>query len=113
MIQGVAGQIASSVGQGVGQSVGQGVGQAASGTRSTLGATSDDAFGALVRGAIERLDQGQRATETEMARAVAGESPDLHRTIIAMQTEELSFQLALQVRNKVVGAYEEIMRMQV
>jgi flagellar hook-basal body complex protein FliE len=70
-------------------------------------------FGSLVRNAVERLEQGQRNSEQEMARAVAGESPDLHRTVIALQTEELSFQLALQVRNKVMGAYEEIMRMQV
>jgi flagellar hook-basal body complex protein FliE len=74
---------------------------------------SDGTFGTLVRGAIEGLDRGQRAAESEMARAVAGESPDLHTTIVALQTADLGFQLALQVRNKVIGAYEEIMRMQV
>jgi flagellar hook-basal body complex protein FliE len=51
--------------------------------------------------------------EREVAAAVTGESPDLHRTIIALQTADLGFQLGLQVRNKLVGAYEEIMRMQV
>ncbi len=40
-------------------------------------------------------------------------SPDLHKTIIALQTADLKFQLGLQVRNKLIGAYEEIMRMQV
>lgn len=70
-------------------------------------------FGDAVRNAIESVDRGQRQAETEIARAVAGESPDLHRTVVALQTADLNFQLALQVRNKVVGAYEEIMRMQV
>lgn len=84
------------------------------GQAGALGAgTSDDTFGSLVKGAVERLDRGQHQVEEEMARAVAGESPDLHRTMVALQTEDLSFQLALQVRNKVIGAYEEIMRMQV
>lgn len=91
-----------------------GVGGAGQTTGGTLGAgTSGDTFGSLVKGAVERLDRGQHQVEEEMARAVAGESPDLHRTMVALQAEDLSFQLALQVRNKVIGAYEEIMRMQV
>ncbi|MFN0088344.1 MAG: flagellar hook-basal body complex protein FliE [Blastocatellia bacterium] len=77
------------------------------------GAPADDSFGSLVRGAFEGLDRSQRGAEAEIARAVAGESPDLHSTIVALQTADLTFQLALQVRNKVIGAYEEIMRMQV
>ena len=72
-----------------------------------------ETFGSLIRSAVESLDRNQQQVEKEIASAVAGESPDLHQTVIAMQTAELSFQLALQVRNKVIGAYEEIMRMQV
>ena len=70
-------------------------------------------FGSVVRDAVESLGQSQKAAEQEVAKAVTGESPDLHRTIIALQSADLSFQFALQVRNKVIGAYEEIMRMQV
>jgi flagellar hook-basal body complex protein FliE len=70
-------------------------------------------FGSLVEGAVAALDRTQKGAEQEIARAVAGESPDLHRTIIALQTADLKFQFALQVRNKLVNAYEEVMRMQV
>ncbi|MBI1761189.1 MAG: flagellar hook-basal body complex protein FliE [Acidobacteria bacterium] len=87
-------------------------GTAGQATGGALG-TGDGSFGSFVRGAVERLDRGQHTVEEEMARAVAGESPDLHRTMVTLQAEDLSFQLALQVRNKVIGAYEEIMRMQV
>ena len=73
----------------------------------------DSSFGSVVRNAVESLDRSQKGAETEIARAVAGESPDLHRTIVALQSADLSFQLALQVRNKLIGAYDEIMRMQV
>ena len=72
-----------------------------------------EAFGSLMRDAVDSLDRNQQQAEQEMARAVAGESPDLHRTVVALQTAELDFQLGLQVRNKVITAYEEIMRMQV
>lgn len=70
-------------------------------------------FGAAIKDAVESLDASQKSAEQEISKAVTGESPDLHKTIIALQTADLKFQLGLQVRNKVIGAYEEIMRMQV
>jgi len=44
---------------------------------------------------------------------MAGESEDLHSTLIAVQQADLSFQMMMQVRNKLVQAYQEITRMQV
>ena len=76
-------------------------------------AGTGESFGSLIRDAVASLDRNQQQAEQEMARAVAGESPDLHRTVVALQTAELDFQLGLQVRNKMITAYEEIMRMQV
>lgn len=72
-----------------------------------------DGFGSLVKDAVESIDKTQKEADEEIAKAVTGESPDIHKTIIALQTADLKFQLGLQVRNKLVGAYEEIMRMQV
>lgn len=77
------------------------------------GATGDSSFGSTVRQAVESLDNSQKNAEQEVTRAVAGESPDLHQTIVALQAADLNFQFGLQVRNKLIGAYEEIMRMQV
>jgi flagellar hook-basal body complex protein FliE len=79
---------------------------------ANTGSTSSS-FGSTVSQALEALDHSQQGAEQEIARAVAGESPDLHRTVIALQAADLNFQLALQVRNKFIGAYEEVMRMQV
>jgi flagellar hook-basal body complex protein FliE len=76
-------------------------------------APTGDNFGSLVKDAVNSIDGTQKAAEGEIARAVTGESPDLHQTIIALQSADLKFQLGLQVRNKLIGAYEEIMRMQV
>jgi flagellar hook-basal body complex protein FliE len=82
-------------------------------TAAGIGSSGSGGFSSIVKDAVESLDQSQKNSAEEIARAVTGESPDLHRTIIAMQTADLGFQFALQVRNKVIGAYEEIMRMQV
>ncbi len=77
------------------------------------GAGASDGFGSIVKDAVESIDKTQKGAEQEIAKAVTGESPDLHQTIIALQSADLKFQLGLQVRNKLIGAYEEIMRMQV
>jgi flagellar hook-basal body complex protein FliE len=54
-----------------------------------------------------------RHQSTEMVeKFLAGEGGELHTTVLATQRAELSFQLFLQARNKVVDAYQEIMRMQ-
>ncbi len=79
---------------------------------SIMGAGSSS-FGEYVKSSIETLDRTQKGAEQEIGKAVTGESQDLHRTIAALQTADLSFQLALQVRNKFIGAFEEVMRMQV
>lgn len=74
---------------------------------------SGEGFGSVVKDAVESLENSQKAADQEIGKAVTGESPDLHKTIIALQSADLKFQLGMQVRNKLLGAYEEIMRMQV
>jgi flagellar hook-basal body complex protein FliE len=74
---------------------------------------SGGGFGSIIKDAVNSLDETQKSAEQEIKSAVTGESPDLHKTIIALQTADLQFQLGLQVRNKLIGAYEEVMRMQV
>jgi flagellar hook-basal body complex protein FliE len=46
-------------------------------------------------------------------RFLSGEGEDLHTTVLATTQAELSFNMFLQMRNKVVSAYQEIMRMQI
>jgi|SRR6185295_10947106 len=87
--------------------------QITSTSASATGQAGSEGFGSVVKNAVESLDKAQQSSAQEIAKAVTGESPDLHKTIIALQTADLGFQFALQVRNKVINAYEEIMRMQV
>lgn len=90
------------------------------GTQGVGGATGNgnikgvrDGFSSVIKDAVESIDSIQKGAEQEISKAVTGESPDLHKTIIALQTADLKFQLGLQVRNKLIGAYDEIMRMSV
>jgi len=70
-----------------------------------------EGFPAALRQAIERVEGLQRAADESTLKLLAGENEEVHQTVLAVQRAELAFQLFLEVRNKVVQAYQEIMRM--
>jgi flagellar hook-basal body complex protein FliE len=70
-------------------------------------------FGEVLKDAISTVNELQKQSNQEIQKLMTGESQDIHTTVIAMQKADLSFQMMMQVRNKIVQAYQEIMRMQV
>ena len=75
---------------------------------SGSGAAFQDVLSSAIRG-VEGAGQSANAT---VERFLSGEGEELHTTVLATQKAELAFEMFLQVRNKVVNAYQEIMRMQ-
>jgi flagellar hook-basal body complex protein FliE len=73
---------------------------------------SGNGFGEILKDAIATTNELQKQSDQEIQKLMAGESQDLHTAVIAMQKADLSFQMMMQVRNKLVQAYQEIMRMQ-
>jgi flagellar hook-basal body complex protein FliE len=74
-------------------------------------ATGKD-FGDLFNEAVGRVEQYRVNAETSANGFMSGETEELHQVILAGQRAEIAFETFLQVRNKVVQAYQEIMRMQ-
>lgn len=72
-----------------------------------------DSMGTLISRAVEQLDASQKAADGNIAALVAGEPVDLHHVMLQMEESMLNLNLALQVRNKVIEAYQEVQRMQV
>lgn len=72
-----------------------------------------ETFGRLLAQAVDDLNRVNAQANEAMARLAAGEPVELHDVMIAMEEADLSLRLALQVRNKLVEAYQEIQRMQV
>jgi len=70
-------------------------------------------FGQMLQDAISAVNEVQKQSDVEVQKLMAGESQDLHETLIAVQKADLSFQMMMQVRNKILQAYSEIMRMPV
>jgi flagellar hook-basal body complex protein FliE len=70
------------------------------------------AFQEVLSSAIQRVEAFGQNASASVERFLSGENEELHTTILATQQAELSMELFMQVRNKVVSAYQEIMRMQ-
>ncbi len=72
----------------------------------------DVSFTEALKASIQKVDQAQREADRAVTEMVTGQQQSLHQTMIAMEQAELSFQLMMQIRNKIVTAYEEVFRMQ-
>ncbi len=75
--------------------------------------SSASSFGEALREMFESTNRLQERADSEVQAVAAGKNGDLHQTMIAMEEADVSFQMLMQVRNKIVAAYQEIMRMQV
>ena len=70
-------------------------------------------FSELVGGLVREVDAKSKAAETEVRRLMLGETDNIHQSMIAMQESGLAFSLLVEVRNKLVDSYQELMRMAV
>jgi len=69
-------------------------------------------FGDALRDAVSEVDTLNLEAGYKVSSLVEGNGADVHEAMIAVEKADLSFQLMLQVRNKVVQAYQQIAGMQ-
>lgn len=70
-------------------------------------------FQSVLKDSIGAVQNAQTNAHQSIDRFLSGEGEELHHVAMATQQAELSFELFMQVRNKVVQAYQDIMRMQI
>ena len=70
------------------------------------------AFQNILQSTMSNLQSLQNNAGEAAQKFMTGESEELHTVALAGQQAELAFELGLQVRNKVVSAYQEVMKMQ-
>lgn len=87
------------------------VSQAVTGAATTQG-PKEWGFVETLRGAIDQAEQLQGSADEKVSALLEGNGMDVHNAMIAVEKADLSFQLMMQVRNKIVAAYQEISRMQ-
>jgi flagellar hook-basal body complex protein FliE len=73
--------------------------------------TGSDAFSSILQQSVRNVSQLQGDAESSINQFVSGEQEDPHTTMLAVQRASLAFDEFVQVRNKVVQAYQEVMKM--
>ncbi len=72
-----------------------------------------DAFGRLVTEGIGEVNRQLVTSQGDLQRLAAGDVQNLHQIMVRLEESRLSFQLLLQVRNRLLEAYQDVMKMQV
>ncbi len=85
---------------------------AVSGKQQQPASTAGPSFGNLLKDAIQQVNSVEKDSEVELQKFLGNEA-DLHSVMISLEKADLSFQTMMQVRNKIIQAYQEIMKAQV
>lgn len=75
--------------------------------------TEKNSFGKILQESMTNLDNNITSTQESLENIISGKSDDFHSYIVQSEKTAVNLQMTLQVRNKIVDAYNEIMRMQV
>ena len=77
------------------------------------GAAPSEGFGQMLDGLVATVDAKQAEAQAVTKSVLLGNSDQLHQSVIAMQEASVSLSLMVEVRNKLIESYQELMRMQV
>jgi len=70
-------------------------------------------FGELLQSALDRVGTLQSEADRAVENLTLGRDTDIHSTMIAVEKAGIAMELALQIRNKLLNAYETLMRQQI
>ena len=75
--------------------------------------TGETSFANVLADAVTEVQRLQTEADTQIQKLVSGEVKDVTEAMVAVEKADVSFQTMMAIRNKMVAAYEEVMRMQV
>jgi flagellar hook-basal body complex protein FliE len=81
-------------------------------TSATAKAGGSGNFSSFLEGAIQSVEKPSAQADQAVQSFLSGENDDIHTVALATQRASLAFDLGMQMRNKVVSAYQEVMKMQ-
>ncbi len=76
-------------------------------------AQSTSGFGQIGTQGLEKINESLMNSQVDMQNLAVGNVTNLHNVMINIEESRLSFQLMMQVRNRLLEAYQDVMRMQV
>jgi len=78
----------------------------------STGASAGESFSSVLSNAVHSVDQLNDSAAAQVSNLVQGGGGDINNVMIAVEKADVSFQLMMQVRNKIVNAYQDIEKMQ-
>ena len=81
-------------------------------TPTTGASTESGKFLETLQQSMDDVEGAQGDAQNQVAQMLNGKGADLHSAMIAVEKADLSFQLMMQVRNKIVQAYQQVSNMQ-
>jgi flagellar hook-basal body complex protein FliE len=70
-------------------------------------------FSQVIGKLVQDVDQLHKTAENTTEKMITGQLQDVHQVVVAMEEAQTSFRLLMEVRNKMIDAYREVMRMQI
>jgi flagellar hook-basal body complex protein FliE len=83
----------------------------ASNARTTVGAGGQSDFFETLQGAMDQVEQLHQDAQGKVAGMLDGSGEDVHSAMIAVEKAGLAFEMMVQVRNKIVQAYQTVSQM--
>jgi flagellar hook-basal body complex protein FliE len=74
--------------------------------------SSEGGFGDVLQGALQSVNQLSGGAEQQITNMLQGTGGDMSSVMVAVEKADVAFQLMMQVRNKIVSAYQDIEKMQ-
>lgn len=81
-------------------------------TAPTGAEVPEGGFASTLNSAISKVEQLHQDSQSEVSDMLAGNRQDIHNVMIAVEKADVAFQLMMQVRNKIVNAYQEVSKLQ-
>ena len=75
-------------------------------------AEGGEGFGATLKNAINQVNELSDTSDQKVTELLKGDRQDIHNVMIAVEKADIAFQLMMQVRNKIVNAYQEVSKLQ-
>lgn len=72
-----------------------------------------EGFGQMLEGLVGTVESKSADAQAATRKVLMGDSDQMHQSVIAMQEASVAFSMMVEVRNKLVESYQELMRMQV
>jgi flagellar hook-basal body complex protein FliE len=77
------------------------------------GKAGSSSFSDVLKESISKVGELEKEANAQTEKLVNMDSQDVHDTMISVQKADLTFQMMMQIRNKIIDAYQEIMKIQV